>query len=128
LIASPVCASDSNSDARCRLPYGYRWGASRSLVDDVQLTRLDLEVGYRMDLVVDGAVLVEIKAVKKLHPVVTAQVLTYLRLSGLRAGLICNYADPRTAGVHRPPILSENSEPPVITHRRSRALAVPAVQ
>ena len=52
---------------------------------------LDLEVGYRMDLVVDGAVLVEIKAVEKLHPVITAQVLTYLKLSGLRAGLICNF-------------------------------------
>ena len=52
---------------------------------------LDLEVGYRIDLVVDGAVLVEIKAVEKLHPVVTAQVLTYLRLAGLRASLICNF-------------------------------------
>jgi len=52
---------------------------------------VELEVGYRMDLVVDGAVLVEIKAVEKLHPVVRAQVLTYLRLSGLRAGLICNF-------------------------------------
>ena len=52
---------------------------------------LDLEVGYRMDLVVDRTVLVEIKAVEKLHPVVTAQALTYLRLSGLRAGLICNF-------------------------------------
>jgi GxxExxY protein len=52
---------------------------------------LDLEVGYRMDLVVDRTVLVEIKAVEKLHPVVTAQVLTYLKLSGLRAGLICNF-------------------------------------
>lgn len=55
------------------------------------LRGLDLEVGYRMDLVVDRTVLVEIKAVEKLHPVVTAQALTYLRLSGLRAGLICNF-------------------------------------
>ena len=52
---------------------------------------LELQVGYRMDLVVAGSVLVEIKAVEKLHPVVTAQVLTYLKLSGLRAALICNF-------------------------------------
>lgn len=52
---------------------------------------LDLEVGYRMDLTVDGAIVVEIKAVEKLHPIVTAQVLTYLRLSGLRAALVCNF-------------------------------------
>jgi len=52
---------------------------------------LELEVGYRMDLVVDGAVVVEVKAVEKLHPVVAAQLLTYLKLSGLRAGLICNF-------------------------------------
>ena len=52
---------------------------------------IDLEVGYRMDIVVEGSVLVEVKAVEKLHPVTTAQVLTYLRLSGLRAGLICNF-------------------------------------
>jgi GxxExxY protein len=52
---------------------------------------LDVEVGYRMDLVVDGTVVVEIKAVEKLRPIVTAQVLTYLRLSGLRGALICNF-------------------------------------
>ena len=52
---------------------------------------IDLEVGYRIDLVVDRTALVEIKAVERLHPVVSAQVLTYLKLSGLRAGLICNF-------------------------------------
>ena len=52
---------------------------------------VDLDAGYRIDLVVDRSVLLEIKAVEHLHPVISAQVLTYLKLSGLGTGLICNF-------------------------------------
>jgi GxxExxY protein len=52
-------------------------------------TRVD--AGYRVDLVVDGRVLVEIKAVDRLAPIHTAQVITYLRLSGLHLGLLINF-------------------------------------
>lgn len=50
-----------------------------------------LEVGYRIDLLVEGMVLVEVKAVERLHPIVTAQVITYLGLAGLHVGLILNF-------------------------------------
>lgn len=50
-----------------------------------------LDVGYRMDLVVADAVVVELKAVRSLEPIHTAQVLSYLRLSGLRVGLLLNF-------------------------------------
>ena len=50
-----------------------------------------LECGYRMDLVVDGSVLVEVKSVEKTLPIHEAQLLTYLRLSGLKRGLILNF-------------------------------------
>jgi hypothetical protein len=43
------------------------------------------------DLVVDGALVVEIKAVDRLMPIHQAQVLTYLRLTGLRVGLLVNF-------------------------------------
>src|SRR6187402_884474 len=43
-----------------------------------------LDCGYRLDLVVDGDIVVEVKSVEKLLPLHTAQVLTYLRLSGAR--------------------------------------------
>jgi GxxExxY protein len=46
---------------------------------------------FRLDLVVDGQVLVEIKAVKYLLPVHEAQILSYLRLSGLPLGLLINF-------------------------------------
>ena len=50
-----------------------------------------LECGYRIDLVVDRTVIVEIKTVERLLPVHDAQLLTYLKLSGLRTGLLLNF-------------------------------------
>ena len=51
----------------------------------------ELDVGYRIDLIVNDAVLVEIKAVVKLLPIHQAQLLSYLRLSGMRVGLLINF-------------------------------------
>ena len=50
-----------------------------------------IECGYRADLVVERALLVELKAVEKILPIHHAQVLTYLRLSGIRTGLLMNF-------------------------------------
>ena len=50
-----------------------------------------LSVGYRVDLLVEGEVIVEIKAVDRVNPIVEAQVLTYLKLLQLRRALICNF-------------------------------------
>ena len=47
--------------------------------------------GFRADILVDRQVVVEIKAVANLPPVNDAQVLTYLRMSGLRVGLLFNF-------------------------------------
>jgi GxxExxY protein len=50
-----------------------------------------LECGYRMDFVVEGRVLLEVKAVDAIHPIHEAQLLTYLKLSGLKVGLLLNF-------------------------------------
>ena len=50
-----------------------------------------LDCGYRMDVVADNKVVVELKCVEKILPVHEAQLLTYLRLSGLKVGLIINF-------------------------------------
>jgi GxxExxY protein len=50
-----------------------------------------LECGFRIDLVVDEKLIVEVKAVRALEPVHSAQVLTYMRLTGLRHGLLINF-------------------------------------
>jgi GxxExxY protein len=50
-----------------------------------------IELGYRMDLVVENAVVVEVKCVEAIHPVHEAQLLSYLRLSGIHVGLLINF-------------------------------------
>ena len=50
-----------------------------------------LEVGYRIDLVIEGRVVVEVKSVDALHPIHQAQLLSYMRLSGIGAGLLINF-------------------------------------
>lgn len=50
-----------------------------------------LDCGYRLDLLVDDCVIVEVKSVDALEPVHTAQVLSYLKLSGCRVGLLINF-------------------------------------
>jgi GxxExxY protein len=50
-----------------------------------------LECGYRLDLLVEGRVVVEVKAVARLAPVHFAQMMTYLKLSGCEVGLLINF-------------------------------------
>ena len=57
----------------------------------VEYKGVRLECGYRLDILVEDEVLVEIKAVAKPEPIHKAQVLTYLRLTGLHAGLLINF-------------------------------------
>ncbi len=57
----------------------------------VRYKGLVVPLGYHADLVVDEAVIVEVKAVARLHPVHEAQLLSYLRLSGLTVGLLLNF-------------------------------------
>ncbi|MBX3389657.1 MAG: GxxExxY protein [Phycisphaeraceae bacterium] len=50
-----------------------------------------LECGYRADIVVENSVIVEAKSVEAIAPIHEAQLLTYLRLSGIRVGLLINF-------------------------------------
>jgi len=52
---------------------------------------LKLNAGFRIDLLVDECVVVEVKAIDAIHPVHVAQVLTYLKLSERRLGLLLNF-------------------------------------
>ena len=61
-----------------------------------------IDCGFGLDLLVGGAVIVEIKAVDRILPIHQAQVLTYLRMTGLRVGLILNFNSLRlTNGIKR---------------------------
>jgi GxxExxY protein len=50
-----------------------------------------LDCGYRLDVVVENAIILELKCCDKIEPIHRAQLLTYLRLSGLTVGLILNF-------------------------------------
>ena len=61
-----------------------------------------LECGYRADLIVNGLVIVEVKAKSTLHPVDKAQVLSHLRLLNLQVGLLINFHEVKLVdGVNR---------------------------
>ncbi|MBZ5521940.1 MAG: GxxExxY protein [Acidobacteriia bacterium] len=50
-----------------------------------------IDLGYRLDLLVNDSVVVELKCVEKISPVHEAQIISYLKLSGKRVGLIINF-------------------------------------
>jgi GxxExxY protein len=50
-----------------------------------------LDIGYRVDLILDDLVIVELKTVEKLLPIHTAQLLSYLKLGGWRLGFLLNF-------------------------------------
>jgi len=71
--------------------------SKRGLRSDVEVVLplrydgVNIDVGYRLDLLVEDAVIVELKTVRKLLPVHQAQLLSYLRLSERRLGLLINF-------------------------------------
>lgn len=68
--------------------------ARRQVAVPVSYRDLRLESGFRLDLLVAGTVIVEVKAVELLLPVHTAQILTYLKLARLPIGLLINFNVP----------------------------------
>ena len=68
----------------------------------VEYKGIRLESAYRLDILVAGLVILELKSVEKIEPVHKAQLLTYLRLSGLHLGLLLNFNVPLLKeGIHR---------------------------
>lgn len=52
---------------------------------------VNLELGFRIDILVENTVAIEIKSVEKIHDVHKKQLLTYLKLSGLKLGILINF-------------------------------------
>jgi len=74
----------------------------RQLVIPIRYKEHEIDSGLRLDYLVDDSVVVEIKAVECLVPVHTAQLLTYLKLSGHRLGFLINFnASLIKHGIHR---------------------------
>jgi GxxExxY protein len=68
----------------------------------IKYKEVELEAGYRLDLLVDRKVVVELKPVEHIAPIHKTQLLTYLRLSGYRVGLLINLnVKVLKSGIHR---------------------------
>ena len=72
---------------------GITYERQKSLPVSYKDVRLDC--GYRMDVVVDNLVIVEIKAVESMLPIHTAQLLTYLKLANFKLVLLINFNTPQ---------------------------------
>ena len=73
---------------RSKIPFQLQVG----LPVEYKQTRLDC--GYRIDLLVDGRLIVEVKSVEQLLKIHEAQILTYMRLSKVKVGLLINFNVP----------------------------------
>jgi len=74
----------------------------RQVTVPVVYKSISLDYRYRLDLVVENQLLVEMKSVERLMPVHEAQVITYLRITGLRVGLLLNFnSDVLKNGIRR---------------------------
>jgi len=60
----------------------------------VRYKEINLECGYRIDILVEDSLILEIKAVNIFHPIHEAQILTYLKLTGIQTGLLINFNVP----------------------------------
>jgi len=64
---------------------------ARQIALPVIYDNIKLDAGYRIDLIVNNTVIIEIKSVDALAPIHTAQVLTYLKLADKKLGLLINF-------------------------------------
>lgn len=69
-------------------------GVRRQVLLPLIYKEVTLDIGYRLDLVVEDQLIVELKTVERVLPIHEAQLLTYLKLSGLSTGLLLNFNSP----------------------------------
>jgi GxxExxY protein len=66
----------------------------RQLPLPVRYKQVRLDCGYKLDVVVEQKLVLELKTVEKLLPIHDAQILTYLKISGIKTGLLMNFCTP----------------------------------
>ena len=90
-MLGPGLLESTYEECLCRELALRRIKFERQLPLPVEYKGVKLDCGYRLDLLVSGAVVVEIKALDSLLPIHEAQLLTYLKLGGWRVGLLINF-------------------------------------
>ncbi|WP_312399826.1 GxxExxY protein [Chryseobacterium sp.] len=68
----------------------------------LQYKEINIEKAYKLDLLVENKVIIEVKSVLEMHSIFNAQLLTYLKLTDLKLGLLINFNTPLIKdGIHR---------------------------
>ena len=90
-ILGPGLLESSYEECLCREFYLRKITYKRQVPVPLEYKGMKLDCGYRLDILVENSVLLEIKACESLQPIHEAQLLTYLKLTGLRLGLLINF-------------------------------------
>lgn len=87
----PGLLESAYEECLCRELSLRRVSFERQVPQPVVYKDVHLDCGYRMDIVVKKKVVIEIKSVDAINPIHEAQILTYMKLSGLHTGLLLNF-------------------------------------
>jgi len=68
-----------------------RHGIQAATCSSCAIKNIKLDCGYRIDVLVDNRIIIELKSVDKLLPIHKAQLLTYMKLAGISIGLLINF-------------------------------------
>ncbi len=90
----PGLLESAYENCLCHELYLRKLSFKRQLSLDITYKGIQVESAYRLDLVVEDSLVLELKAIELLLPVHTAQLLTYLRLTGYKTGLLINFMVP----------------------------------
>jgi len=95
---------DNPQQIRCIMPSDGQQGlaVARQVVLPITYDGMRIDAGYKPDIIVNGELLLELKSVTQVLPIHEAQILTYLRLSGIERGLLMNFhSQPLSKGIRR---------------------------
>ena len=87
----PGLLESAYEECLCRELYLREISFERQKPLPLEYKGINLDCGYRLDLLAEQRIIVEIKAVAELAPIHEAQMLTYLKLAGIKVGLLINF-------------------------------------
>lgn len=90
----PGLLESAYEECICQELVGHGIGFVRQKPLPVTYKGTQLECGYRLDLVIEECVILELKSIQRFEPIHAAQLLTYLKLTGLRLGMLINFNVP----------------------------------
>jgi GxxExxY protein len=101
-LGGPGLLEDMYEEALCHELTLRGLGVNRQLGFKVRYKGKELDKRLRIDVIVEDLVIVEVKAVDDYHPIFGSQLLTYLRQTGMKLGLVLNFGERLVKdGIHR---------------------------